>query len=99
MSRSLKLFYFILSLETYASGHLAGVNMKSIICAGKTVSCIEDAPGWEEFLASDSEAVVKAERSKNKSMKEMQEDTVHYLKEEDECDAASAAAAAPQPSK
>ena len=70
-----------------------------LICAGKTVSCIEDAPGWEEFLASDSEAVVKAERSKNKSMKEMQEDTVHYLKEEDECDAASAAAAAPQPSK
>jgi len=39
-------------------------------------------------LASDSEAVVKAERAKGKSMKEMQEDTVHWLEDEQKEDSA-----------
>ncbi len=39
----------------------------------------EEAPGWEEDLASDSEAVVKAERAKAKTLKEMQELTVECL--------------------
>jgi hypothetical protein len=47
---------------------------------GKTKSHFpEEAPGWEEVLASDSEAVVKAERSKEKSMKEMQDETINCL--------------------
>lgn len=47
---------------------------------GKTKSHFpEDAPGWEENLASDSEAVVKAERSKDKTIKEMQDQTLECL--------------------
>jgi hypothetical protein len=50
---------------------------------GKTKSHFpEEAPGWEEALASDSEAVVKAERSKPKSIKEMQDQTVECLHDE-----------------
>ena len=50
--------------------------------AGQTKSTIPDeAPGWEEALASDSEAVVKAERAPPKDFKAMQEQTVHCLEE------------------
>jgi hypothetical protein len=33
-----------------------------VVPAGKTVSHIKEVPGWSERLASDAEAVVKAER-------------------------------------
>ena len=54
---------------------------------GQTKSHFPDeAPGWEEVLASDSEAVVKAERAGNKTIKEMQEETVECLHNENgEC--------------
>lgn len=52
-------------------------------CAGKTHSRIPDeAPGWEEVLASDSEAIVKSERSKDRTMKEMQDETLNCLRDE-----------------
>lgn len=45
----------------------------------------ESAPGWSELLASDSESVVKAERTTVTSVEEMQRMTIECLKEEDEC--------------
>lgn len=45
--------------------------------AGKTKSPLADTPGWSEKLASDSEAAVKSERSSDKPIKEMQEETAH----------------------
>lgn len=50
---------------------------------GKTKSQFpEEAPGWEEVLASDSEAVVKAEQSHVMDFKEMRRMTIESLKEE-----------------
>ena len=53
--------------------------------AGQTRSrTFEEAPGWEEALASDSEAIVKAERTSPKPFKQLQEETVEVIMEEDE---------------
>lgn len=50
---------------------------------GKTRSWIKEARGWNERLASDSEAVVMAERYAPASMEEMQKDTFYVISEED----------------
>ncbi|KAJ6530373.1 hypothetical protein DFH09DRAFT_934329, partial [Mycena vulgaris] len=44
----------------------------------KTSTPHEHAPGWNEHLASDSEATVKADRSDHTSAEELQKDTVAY---------------------
>ncbi|EFN59345.1 hypothetical protein CHLNCDRAFT_137786 [Chlorella variabilis] len=60
------------------------------LAAGKTVSHIKQVPGWNEHLASDSEAVVKAEREcPDCPIDEMQRQTVDTLKEEEEEDAST----------
>jgi hypothetical protein len=42
-----------------------------------------EAPGWEEELATDSEAVVKAERASGDiDVRELQRTSINYLKEE-----------------
>lgn len=52
------------------------------MCAGKNKSSVPDvAPGWNERLASDSEAVVKAEQS-HMTLKEMQDTTIEVVEEE-----------------
>ena len=44
-----------------------------------------EAPGWEEELATDSEAVVKAERASGDiDVRELQRSSINYLKEESE---------------
>lgn len=54
---------------------------------GKTVPHIKEVPGWNAHLASDAEAVVKAEReSADSSVEEMQKHTVEVLKDEAEAD-------------
>jgi len=50
---------------------------------GKTRSQYpEEAPGWEEVLASDAEAVVKAEQSHVTDFEEMRKMSIERLKEE-----------------
>lgn len=56
---------------------------------GKTISHIKQVPGWSEKLASDAEAVVKAEHCTDCSVEEMQQQTIQTLKEEEEADAPS----------
>jgi hypothetical protein len=52
---------------------------------GKTVSNIREVEGWDEKLGSDSEAIIKAERyASNKTIKELQDNTIKTLKEEEE---------------
>ncbi|CAG8613413.1 11298_t:CDS:2 [Ambispora gerdemannii] len=48
----------------------------------KIKSRIKSAPGWNEFLASDSEAIVKAEREDHSSIEELQRQTVEFFHEE-----------------
>lgn len=43
----------------------------------------ENVPGWEEKLASDSEAVVKAEHSEDCDVKELQAETIECLKDKE----------------
>ncbi|KAJ7182616.1 hypothetical protein C8R43DRAFT_869045, partial [Mycena crocata] len=45
----------------------------------KTSTPHEHAPGWNEHLASDSEASVKADRSDHTSSDSLQKDTVDYV--------------------
>ncbi|KAI7839005.1 hypothetical protein COHA_007245 [Chlorella ohadii] len=48
---------------------------------GQTISHIKQVPGWSERLASDSEAVVKAEHEcPDCPMEEMQQQTIETLK-------------------
>ena len=48
--------------------------------AGKTHGPISEVEGWSERLASDSEAVVKAEReSRDRPLKTLQEESVEFL--------------------
>lgn len=45
-----------------------------------------EAPGWEEELATESEAVVKAERSSgaDADIRKLQQNSINYLREESE---------------
>ncbi|KAG6851113.1 hypothetical protein H0H93_000993 [Arthromyces matolae] len=45
-----------------------------------TSSPHKNAPGWNETLASESEATVKADRSESASTVELQEQTVEYVR-------------------
>ncbi|KAJ7706846.1 hypothetical protein B0H17DRAFT_1001264 [Mycena rosella] len=45
----------------------------------KTSTPHEHAPGWNEHLASDSEASVKADRSHHAPSEKLQSDTVNYV--------------------
>ncbi len=47
--------------------------------SGKTVSTIPEAPQWNEELASDSEADIKADRAPDKDAGELQEETLKVL--------------------
>jgi hypothetical protein len=49
------------------------------LLVGKSQSPVKSAPGWNEKLASDSEAIVKAEREPDVSTEQMQQQTVQYL--------------------
>jgi hypothetical protein len=50
------------------------------LCVGTTPHYLPDSPcGWEEKLASDSEAIVKAERCSNESIEEMQKLTIEVI--------------------
>jgi len=50
---------------------------------GKTVSSIPDAPLWNQELASDSEAIVKAERAPPEPMEQLQKETVDIIEEQE----------------
>ncbi|KZT07738.1 uncharacterized protein LAESUDRAFT_724733 [Laetiporus sulphureus 93-53] len=60
------------TLETEKQRNLKGIQ-------GETSTTIENAPGWNEYLASDSEADVKADRSELK-LPELQQLTVEHVK-------------------
>ncbi|KAI5449292.1 hypothetical protein NCC49_005154 [Naganishia albida] len=42
----------------------------------------EDAPGWNETLASESEAVIKGERSADEPIEKLQEETIKHVHKE-----------------
>jgi len=44
---------------------------------------IKDAPNWDEKLASASEAIVKAERSRDRSFEELERETIEILHKKD----------------
>ncbi|ELR14430.1 uncharacterized protein ACA1_381270 [Acanthamoeba castellanii str. Neff] len=50
----------------------------------KAVSDVPDAPGWNDRLASDSEANVKADRSELEDVHEMQEFTIKTIEQREE---------------
>ncbi|KAJ9101543.1 hypothetical protein QFC20_005236 [Naganishia adeliensis] len=39
----------------------------------------EDAPGWNELLASESEAVIKAERAQDEPFEKLQKETIKHV--------------------
>lgn len=49
---------------------------------GKTVPINPKFPGWNEKLASDAEAIVKAESCDEMPIQELQERTVEYIQRE-----------------
>ncbi|CAG8593079.1 11115_t:CDS:2 [Dentiscutata heterogama] len=54
---------------------------KQRLLKGKVVGNVKHAPGWNERLASDSEAMIKAEREPDSSsMDDLQRETLSYLK-------------------
>jgi hypothetical protein len=74
------------SLKTFACTQVVEKAQRRHL-EGKTKSRFpKDAPGWDEELASDSEAIVKAERSTHDTadIKEMQRETVECLAQEKE---------------
>ncbi|CAG8515240.1 16233_t:CDS:2 [Funneliformis mosseae] len=53
---------------------------KKRLLNGNVKSLLKSAPGWNEMLASDSEAVVKAEREPDSfSLKELQQESLKIL--------------------
>eukprot|EP01088_Endostelium_zonatum_P015017 TRINITY_DN350_c0_g1_i1.p1 TRINITY_DN350_c0_g1~~TRINITY_DN350_c0_g1_i1.p1 ORF type:complete len:112 (-),score=33.19 TRINITY_DN350_c0_g1_i1:101-436(-) len=46
---------------------------------GETKSNVKSAPGWNEKLGSTSEAVIKSEKDDQKSVKQLQNETVEHL--------------------
>jgi len=48
----------------------------------QTFSSIRNAPGWNQHLATPSEAAVKADRSDHQHLSEMTEDTLEYVQAE-----------------
>lgn len=48
------------------------------------MSDVPDAPGWNDRLASDSEANVKADRSELEDVHEMQEFTIKTIEQREE---------------
>merc|ERR1711879_734070 len=57
---------------------------KRINLEGKVVSDVPDAPGWNDRLASDSEAIVKADRSELEDMHELQELTIETIEKREQ---------------
>lgn len=52
---------------------------KKLTLEGRVVSDIPEAPNWNDRLASDSEAIVKAERCQVKDINELQEITIKTI--------------------
>jgi len=48
-----------------------------------SVDTIKDFSGWNENLATASEAIVKAELASKRSMKELQKETIEILKKKE----------------
>ncbi|OZJ05917.1 hypothetical protein BZG36_01199 [Bifiguratus adelaidae] len=48
--------------------------------SGKTVGNVKSAPKWNQFLASDSEAYIKADRDPDLDIRELQEQSVADIK-------------------
>jgi len=46
---------------------------------GKVKHVLKSAPGWNELLASDSEAVIKADREPPSSIKDLQNESIKTL--------------------
>jgi hypothetical protein len=44
---------------------------------------LKNAPGWNERLASDSEAIVKAELEPEEDPKTLQQETIEFLKKQE----------------
>ncbi|RIA86980.1 hypothetical protein C1645_828415 [Glomus cerebriforme] len=58
---------------------------KERLLKGKVKDILKSAPGWNELLASDSEAMIKAEREPDPlSMKELQNDSLKFLSSMDD---------------
>lgn len=54
---------------------------------GETVSPIPEAPHWSEPLASDSEAIIKAERyATEDDVMKLQEETIEIIREQEDLD-------------
>eukprot|EP00887_Chlorella_sp_A99_P005629 scaffold1.g5629.t1 len=71
--------------------------MKERALKGKVVSHDPETPGWCEGLASDAEAVVKAERDHEMPMEEMRRFTEHVLDEEGKQDSYDATGGITEP--
>ncbi|CAG8518838.1 10480_t:CDS:2 [Ambispora leptoticha] len=56
---------------------------KEKLLKGKIIDHIKSAPGWSETLASESEAIVKAEREDGYTIEEIQHHTLKILHEEE----------------
>eukprot|EP01114_Cavostelium_apophysatum_P004376 TRINITY_DN1459_c0_g1_i1.p2 TRINITY_DN1459_c0_g1~~TRINITY_DN1459_c0_g1_i1.p2 ORF type:complete len:114 (+),score=17.67 TRINITY_DN1459_c0_g1_i1:43-384(+) len=53
---------------------------------GKVISTVPEFPRWNEDLASESEIVVKADRSKDKPISQLQEESLNILQKKDKQD-------------
>ena len=62
---------------------------KKINLEGRTVSDIPDAPQWNDKLASNSEANVKADRTPDQDMSELQELTIKTIEMREEVEQAT----------
>jgi hypothetical protein len=49
---------------------------------GQSEDSIKDFPNWNEKLASDSEAIVKADRSEDESIDQMKQETIERVNKE-----------------
>lgn len=47
--------------------------------SGESKSPVDHAPGWNQDLASDSEAIVKGDQSSKKNPKQLQSETVQHI--------------------
>eukprot|EP00887_Chlorella_sp_A99_P005630 scaffold1.g5630.t1 len=81
---------FVLGVRTFGFGSHTSDNEPEVMemekqraLKGQSVPHVRQVPGWSERLASDSEAVVKAEREcPDCPPSQMQEETIHILEEE-----------------
>jgi len=59
---------------------------KKKVLEGKTVTTVENAPGWNYRLASNSEAYIKADKEPDKPMEELIQESMEVITKLDESD-------------